>query len=747
MHGWRRNNGARAMNGSRRNTLALILAVLLPVVVLLVLIHFGDDASDHPELVLFIIPIMLCAYLGGLLPGLLCTAIATVLSGFFLLDSYRGTGTSSTFEMLQWSTFIIAGGLISYLAERLHLSQERASANEARLAAMFNSAMDGMVALDRELNIAYINPAGETMFGYKAAALQGTASRLLVPEYYRAGYEKLIRNFSDSGEPHRLVSGNTAGLHANGEVFPVEATLSRVDILGEPHVTLVLRDTSDRKRVQDALRDRESLYRSLFESLEEGVTLWDAEGRISGCNPAAERILGYAATELVGLHYADIPWRPTAADQAAFDPETLAVAIIQRTGEPLLHRERKLTRPDGRQIWIMQNGIPLPGAKLGARPRVMITFADITERRQSVETLARMANIVANSEDAIISKTLEGVILTWNPGATKMLGYAESEAIGQTLGPLLLPPEQRPAEADMRARIARGDAAQTFETVLARKDGKPLIVSVTASPLRDAGGKVVGVSMIARDITDRRQAEQAIRERDAAEEASRLKSEFLATMSHELRTPLTGVIGFTEFVRAGQAGPINDEQAECLDSMHKSSLQLLTLINGILDLSTIEAGKMELAPESFDVQEALEEACAMVAAAAADKGIRISQRVAPVLRQVTLDRAKFVLVLYNLVSNGVKFTGAGGHVEIDIDEAESRRLRMRVSDTGIGIDTADIDKLFRNFHQIDGSDSRRHEGAGLGLALTKKIVELQHGSISAASAPGVGSVFTVILPY
>jgi PAS domain S-box-containing protein len=328
-----------------------------------------------------------------------------------------------------------------------------------------------------------------------------------------------------------------------------------------------------------------------------------------------------------------------------------------------------------------------------------------------------------------------------------MLGYEPHEVIGRPFWQMILSPDYHDAEREIRAGIARGESAQTFEAVFVCKDGKHLDVSATASPLRDANRNPAGVSVIARDITDRRATEAALRERDAAEEASRLKSEFLATMSHELRTPLNGIIGFAEYLRAGHAGPLGAEQGECIESVHDSSMHLLQLINSILDLSIIESGKMEVRQETFSVPEAVAEACAELSAMAEKKHIQLQQRVAPALSSVTLDRAKFVQVLYHLASNGVKFTNPGGRVDIEVDVTHNRHLCIRVSDTGIGIATEDIDKLFRIFHQLDGGDARRQEGAGLGLALTKKIVELLHGSIAVESAPGKGSVFTVTLPY
>ncbi len=864
-----------AMSESRRNGLALVLAMALPGVALLARLYFGDTTLGRPAMILFIIPVTLCAYLGGLLPGVLCTAFSALLTAFFLAESYRAGGAGSSFDLMQWSIFILAGAVVSYLADRMLQSQARLRADEIRLSGMFNAAMDGIITVDDQLEIVYINPAAEKMFGYAPHQLVGTAARLLIPESHRRLCEKLIRSLAVSGALNRFVEGPVRGVRANGEEFPVEATISRHDVDGEQHFTLVIRDVSERKRAENALRDSETLYRGLFESLEEGVVLWDADGRIEACNRAAERLLGWKASALVGMHYADIPWKPRAVEETAFNPETLAVAIIRRTNQPLLHRERVLKRSDGADIWIVQNGIPLSGhAQDGRPPRVIITFSDITERKKSTEALAQMAAIVAHSEDVIITKTVEGVIQTWNPGAQKLLGYTAAEAIGRKFQALLMPPQWHEAEREVRARAQDGESVNQFQTVFLSKDGRELQMSASASPLRDRQGAVTGISTIARDVTERRRAEnalreseerfrivadtapaliwmndarkrgtyfnsgwlnftgrtldqelgsgwmagihpddlatcvstfnkgmdsraefqmecrlrrhdgvyrlmltvakprfdgaggfagyigtcvdltdrklaeEAMRERDAAAEASRLKSEFLATMSHELRTPLTGVIGFAEYLRAGQAGPLNEEQAECLDSVHGSSLHLLTLINDILDLSKIEAGKMELTPETFSVSEAVAEVCGVVSPIAIGKRVELQRRVAPALSSVTLDRTKFVQVLHNLVSNGVKFTPAGGRVEVEVGIVGEPQglLVVRVSDTGIGIDGKDIERLFEKFYQIDGGDARRHEGTGLGLALTKKIVELQHGTITVESKVDQGSVFIVTLP-
>lgn len=734
------------MSGKRRTEWAYLLAILLPALTLWIRHSFGDALGTRPALIFFMIPITLCAFLGGLRPGMLCTLNAVLLSGFFS-SGFSSTGKYLAMDIAQWVVFAATGLIISYLVERLLRSQERLSLNEARLSGMFQSAMDGMISVDESLTIVYINPAAEKMFGYRSDALPGTSARLLVPEAHRRLCARLVRHLSVNGALDRMVSGPVKGVRSNGEEFPVEATISRAESQGRPLFTMVIRDVSERKAAEDALREREALYRGLFESLDEGVLIYDTEGRIEACNGSAERILGRTSHEILGLHYSDIPWRPRNPDEAEFDPGTLAVASVQRTGQPVQRRERVLLRPDGTEIWTLQTAVPLGLNRPHETPKVIVSFTDITDSREKSAIISLMADIVANSRDAIISKDLTGTILTWNRGAEALTGYSAEEAIGHNAAQLLLRPEHHEAESNVRARIAQGESVRTFDIDIKRKDGQSLQAQVTVSPIRDASNAVVGASLVARDVTERRRIDDAIRERDAAELASRMKSEFLANMSHELRTPLNGIIGFTEYLKAGQAGSINEDQAESLDSIYKSSLHLLDLINDVLDLSKIEAGKMTLVQETFGVREVVEEVCGVVSPLAQKKRITLQQKVDGAFTTVTLDRAKFKQILYNLLSNAVKFTNDSGRVNIDLDALEGPRMRIRVTDTGIGINPGDIDKLFMNFHQLDNSNARRHEGTGMGLALTKKIVELQHGVITVESALGQGSVFTVTLPY
>jgi len=365
--------------------------------------------------------------------------------------------------------------------------------------------------------------------------------------------------------------------------------------------------------------------------------------------------------------------------------------------------------------------------------------------RERTAELAQMAAIVQSSDDAIMGKTLDGVVTSWNSGAERMFGYSAREVLGRPMA-TIFPPDRLDEEAQIIARLAREESVDHYETVLVRKNGKPINVAVTISPIRDGSGRIVGASKIARDITERKQAEEALRARDFAEAANRMKSEFLATMSHELRTPLNGIIGFSELLVDQKAGTVNARQSEYLGDILNSARHLLHLINDVLDLSRIEAGRMELCPETFLLSEAAQEVCTVVSPMAGKRAIEIRMDVARAVENITLDQQKFKQILYNLLSNAVKFSDERGRVEILASRSEGGQLRLEVRDFGIGIKPEAVPRLFVEFQQLDSGAARRYDGTGLGLALTKKIVELQGGTITVESEPGKGSTFTVTLP-
>ena len=240
--------------------------------------------------------------------------------------------------------------------------------------------------------------------------------------------------------------------------------------------------------------------------------------------------------------------------------------------------------------------------------------------------------------------------------------------------------------------------------------------------------------------------ERAEARSEQSESANLAKDQFLANMSHELRTPLNGIIGFSEFLVDQKAGSLNPKQQEYLNDILNCSKHLLQLINDVLDLAKVGAGRMELNPETFPLAKAVGEVCAVAKAIAQRKRIVLKTEIAPGLDAVTLDQQKFKQVIYNLLSNAVKFTDTGGQVDISASPAGQGRFRVAVKDTGIGIKPEDVQRLFKEFEQLEGGLSRLYEGTGLGLALSRKIVELQGGVITVESEPGRGSTFAVTLP-
>src|SRR5680860_837845 len=389
-------------------------------------------------------------------------------------------------------------------------------------------------------------------------------------------------------------------------------------------------------------------------------------------------------------------------------------------------------------------------------PRAGMAASIAEVRRQ--ETLLKtsvLQNAILNSANfSSIATDEKGVIQIFNVGAERMLGYTATEVIDKITPADISDPEEliaraRALSSEIGTPITPGFEALVFkasrgiediyELTYIREDGSrfPAIVSVTA--LRDAQDAIIGYLLIGTDNTARKQAIEL-------EYANRMKSEFLANMSHELRTPLNGIIGFTEFLIDEKPGPLRPKQKEYLGDVLNSARHLLQLINDVLDLAKVEAGKMELHPETFPVRKAVEEVTAVIKSIAQKKHIAVGIEVSDGLDAVTLDQHKFKQVLYNLLSNAVKFTDEGGQEDIHARRLEPHRLEVQVRDTGIGIKAEDINRLFTEFEQLDSGTARRFEGTGLGLALTKKIIEFQGGLIDAQSEPGKGSVFTVVLP-
>jgi PAS domain S-box-containing protein len=373
--------------------------------------------------------------------------------------------------------------------------------------------------------------------------------------------------------------------------------------------------------------------------------------------------------------------------------------------------------------------------------------------RRGREAVARLAAIVEASPDAIVGCGVDGMVTSWNAGAERMYGYTSEEALGCPMS-LIIPPDRRHERPVLLGKPERRQSVRYGETIRLNRDGGRIPVLVAVSPVKNAAGEILGVSEIAQDISDLKRMEDQLRGRNRqleeqnrlVREADRAKSKFLANMSHELRSPLNSIIGFAELLHDGKLGAVSDPHKEYLGDILQSSQQLLRLVNDVLDLARVETGKIEFLPEPVVLEKLFQEVARALQAVALKKHIRIEMDVAPGIGRVVADAARLKQILYNYLSNALKFTPEGGRVAVRARPEPPDHFRLEVEDTGIGIAAEDVGRLFVEFRQLENGAAKRYEGSGLGLALTKRIVEAQGGQVGVRSAPGQGSTFHAVLP-
>jgi PAS domain S-box-containing protein len=470
-------------------------------------------------------------------------------------------------------------------------------------------------------------------------------------------------------------------------------------------------------------------------SIGDAVIITDETGHVSFLNPVAQSLTGWTAEEAQGqpltrvLRIVNERTRAPATDPVA---KVLATGLIQG-----LANHTVLLSKNGREIPIDDSAAPIR-LEDGEISGVVLVFRDITERRRSELQSAWLGSIVESTDDAIISKNLDGTITSWNPAAARLFGYSDAEIIGKPIT-TIIPPELRAEERGILERLRRGERVDHFDTVRIAKDGRRIHLSLTISPIKDEEGQVVGASKIARDITRRKELESRLREEQ------RLKDEFLATLGHELRNPIAPIYTAAELL--SQLALQEPRAASAVGVIQRQTRQLTRLVDDLLDIARVTQGRITLEQETFELQAVVQQGIETAEPLLQGKQHRLTgiSSSLPALF-VRGDKVRLLQCVSNIVTNAAKFTPPGGEIRVatrvDGDEAV-----IEVSDNGCGITAELLPRVFDLFVQGDRTLDRAQGGLGIGLSMVKRLVEMHGGSVSANSpGPGQGATFEIRLP-
>lgn len=638
--------------------------------------------------------------------------------------------------------------------------------SEARLAAILNIAADAIITVDETQRIILFNQGAERIFGHTANEVKGLPLDILLPPHLAAIHREHTARFAREPVSARHMGGYRyiTGRRKDGNEFPAEGSISKTTERGRTVFTAILRDISERQRVEQALRDSEERYKLATSSGKVGVWDWHIAHDTLYVSPSFKAVLGFTETELPNFLSA---W----LERVYPDDIDLVKVRARRCLKGLIPEyelEYRLLNKDNEILWVLVRGHVTRNAA-GEAVRFIGTYTDITESKQMERALQsseqKYRNLLNDASDAILLLNVEGYIIEANKKAELLFGYDHSELLGKHFTDLHPQDEIKYISEIFKTAFTDKAYRKNVDTSILTKHRTVIPVDITSSLIEYAEEK--GLLKIVRDISERKRTEamleqerallaQRVEERTAElqaankalAKANRLKDEFLANVSHELRTPLNAILTISEGLQEQVFGVLNEKQLKYLKNIHESGSHLLAVITDILDLSKIEAGKIELQIDTVDLDMLCQASLRMVKETAQKKKLKLSYENQVKISHFSADERRLKQVLVNLLSNAVKFTSSGGQVGLRITEEPDRlALNFTVWDTGIGIAENDLPRLFQPFSQLDSGLARHYEGTGLGLVIVRRLVELHGGSIALESETGKGSQFKVTIPY
>jgi PAS domain S-box-containing protein len=668
--------------------------------------------------------------------------------------------------------------------------------------AIFNSANFSSIATDARGVIQIFNVGAERMLGYTAAEVMNkiTPAEISDPDEVIARAKALSLELGTTINPgfEALVFKASRGIEDIYELTYIRKDKSQLpavvsvtalrdaagSIIG---YLLIGTDNTARKRAEQALVQTRALQNAIFNSANFSSIATDAQGVIQIFNVGAERMLGHTAPDVINkitpAHISDL-------DEVV----ARASALSLEFGTPIAPGFEALVFKASRGIediyeltYIRKDGSRLPAVvsvtalrdNEGTIIGYLLIGTDNTARKQVEEERAKLdqrlrdqhfytRSLIESNLDALMTTDPRGIITDVNKQTEALTGCTRDELIGAPFKSCFTEPSR--AEVGI-SRVLNEGKVTNYELTARSRDGALTVVSFNATTFHNRARELQGVIVAARDVTELKSFEQKLRLKNVdLEQASRMKSEFLANMSHELRTPLNAIIGFSEILRDGLLGELMAQQRRFVGDIFTSGMHLLALINDVLDLSKVEAGKMMLDLEPTPVTVLLSNSMSIIREKAAARTIRLEMDAPDELGTIEADPRKLKQMLYNLLSNAVKFSAEGGRVTLCARRTQRAEvgqlagdwtgralslpssgfegfLRIAVTDGGIGMSPEALQELFKPFSQIDGGLGRRFEGTGLGLAMVKLLAELHGGTVAVESALGQGSRFTIWLPY
>lgn len=522
-----------------------------------------------------------------------------------------------------------------------------------------------------------------------------------------------------------------AECHFDGEDVRLLTSLSRY----ASHACQLMKSSKDQKQhdiESKAAVEANAKFSAFFEQGSYFAGVMSLDGTLLEANRLSLEECGFTRSEVIGKKFWDCGWWNRSPELQ----ERIRHAIQQAAQGNTFRKESPYFVADGSMRLVDLVIAPVKDQR-GNVIYIAPTGTDITKRKVDQQIKARLAAIVENSDDAIISKDLNSIITSWNAGATKLFGYTEQEVLGRSIV-LLIPPERIDEEPGILDRIRRGERIDHYETIRRCKDGTLIEISLTVSPLKDAEGKIVGASKIARDITDRKRAERALMAAD------RQKNEFLATLAHELRNPLAPIRNALNVLQLTRGDALSADRVH--DMMERQVNQLVRLVDDLLEISRITTGKIELRPELVDIRAVVRNAIETSRPLIDSGGHRFEVQLPDSPLFVEGDPVRLSQIIANLLNNAAKYTKPGGKIKVNVSQYD-QKVMISVRDNGIGISPELLPHVLEMFIQSDRAKRQSKGGLGIGLALANRLVEMHGGRLEARSqGEGCGSEFIVHLP-